>query len=208
MKQQFGIIFRVVLISILCLVTNTSEAKIKTEKAAGALIVRMYIDDYANVTMELLEQDFAEALSVAQKRKCKTLMIYDNSGNPYYIVTGKEKFQQTDKQLEKLREIVDGMTTTEYIKGKVKSSKQVKVCGPKYRSETYLNGRLVDTYETDWSQGPFKATTSTYRTSGDTYLTKTFYVPAKYKTEEEYEPGTSIVKEGILRFAEEVYYLE
>ena len=49
-----------------------------------------------------------------------------------------------------------------------------------YHSDTYKNGKLVSAYSSDWNQGPFPTSSSTYTSGGDTYITKKYYAPAQY----------------------------
>ena len=187
---------------------QTIDAKVKIEKVSKVAIARFYIDNYDQVSMETVEQDFLNALREAQTMKVKAFMIYDNTGSPYLIIMGKEEMLQEDKYLNELTKKIEDMTTRNFERGEVKSSRQVMASGPKYRSETYLNGKLTDTYETDWDAGYFKPSTSTYKSSSGTYVTKTFYVAPKYRTEYTYGEGTATTIEGIHHFARKVYILE
>ena len=187
---------------------QTIDAKVRIEKVSKIAVARFYIDNYDSVSMQIVEQDFVDALKEAQTMKVKTFMLYENSGGPFLIIKGKEELFQVDKYLEELKKRIENMTTRDFKQGEVKSSRQVLASGAKYRSETYLNGRLTDTYETDWDAGYFKSSTSTYKSSSGTYVTKTFYVAPKYKTEYTYEKGTTTTIEGIYHFARKIYTLE
>lgn len=184
------------------------EAKVKIEKVSKVAVARFYIDNYDYVSMQMVEQDFVDALQKAQTMKVKAFMLYSNSGGPFFIIKGKEEMLQVDKHLDELKKKIDDMTTRDFKQGEVKSSRQVLASGPKYRSETYLNGKLTDTYETDWDAGYFKPSTSTYKSSSGTYVTKTFYVAPKYRTEYTYEKGTTTTIEGIYHFARNIYIIE
>lgn len=187
---------------------QTLEAKVKIEKVSKVAVARFYIDNYDSVTIQMVEQDFVDALQKAHTMKVNTFMLYSNSGSPFFIIKGKEEMLQVDKHLSELKKKIDDMTTRDFKQGEVKSSRQVLASGAKYRSETYLNGRLTDTYESDWDAGYFKPSTSTYKSSSGTYVTKTFYVAPKYKTEYTYEKGTTTTIEGIYHFARKIYILE
>ena len=207
MTRRF-VFYLATVLMVFCISIQTIEGKVKLEKVSKVAIARFYIDNYDLVSMETVEQDFLNALREARTMKVKSFMIYDNEGRPYLIIKGKEEMLQENKYLNRLMTAIEDMTTRNFERGKVKSSRQVMTSGPKYRSETYLNGRLTDTYETDWDAGYFKPSTSTYRSSGDTYVTKTFYVAPKYRTEYTYEQGTTSIIEGIHFFARKVYILE
>ena len=203
----------IIIISLIAFSSQTVEAKFKIEKVSYKIaVVRFYIDNYDYVSMQMVEQDFVDALQEAHTMKVKTFILYSNSGMPFLIINGKEEMLQVDKYLDKLKKEIDDMTTYEFQQGKVKSSRLVFVSGAKYRSETYLNGKLSDIYESDWDAGYFKPSTSTYtcRTSNgmDVYVTKTFYVAPKYKTEYTYEKGTTTTIQGIYHFARKVYITE
>lgn len=187
---------------------QTIDAKVRIEKVSKIAVARFYIDNYDSVSMQIVEQDFVDALKEAQTMKVNTFMLYENSGGPFLIIKGKKELFQVDKYLEELKKRIENMTTRDFKQGEVKSSRQVLASGAKYRSETYLNGRLTDTYETDWDAGYFKPSTSTYKSSSGTYVTKTFYVAPKYKTEYTYEKGTTTTIEGIYHFARKIYTLE
>lgn len=207
MTRRF-VFYLATVLMVFCISIQTIEAKVKLEKVSKVAVARFYTDNYDLVSMKTVEQDFLSALREAQTMKVKTFMVYDNEGRPYLIIKGREEMHQENKHLNRLMAAIEDMTTRKFEKGKVVSSRQVMTSGPKYRSETYLNGKLTDTYETDWDAGYFKPSTSTYKSSSGTYVTKTFYIAPKYRTEYTYEQGTTTIIEGIHNFARKVYILE
>jgi len=125
---------------------------------------------------------------------------------PWMFVIGKENLEDADTQVAKFKSKIEEMKSFDFVEGKEKRIERVNIPS-KYRSETYLNGELIDTYESDWDSGYFKTTTSTYKSGKDTYLTKTFYVPPK-TIEKEYATGESVEVAGIVNFVNKVYFIK
>ena len=75
-----------------------------------------------------------------------------------------------------------------------------------YHSDTYKNGRLESEYSSDWTQGYFAPKTSTYKSGGDTYTTKTYYTPVRYKYEwSRPVKETKIIQKGETIRLKEIY---
>jgi len=188
----------------ICLCLSLS-ADFRANKSGKVLIVELTATPNTEITMELIKEDFLKAMSKAVSLKCKALELKDKNGEYYFIVVGKEELLQPDKHFDRLAKQIEAMKTSTFIKGEAKVIKYKT--SAMYVSETYLNGKLKDTYESEWTSGPFTPKTSTYRTGLDTYVTKTYYRPPQTKESIEYGPGTSTTIPGIINFAEKCFYI-
>ena len=196
---------------VLMTVSPVIWADIKTRKEGKVLVVDFYIPRDSTALFEsdslmswsFIEKDLQEVLDIASQQKCNAILLRDKKDEYFKIVKGKEYLT-----MDYLKGIIDEMSHTTFVPGKVIGHEKVRASGAKYRQETYLNGKLHDTYESDWTSGWFAPKTSTYRSGGDTYVTQTFYVPPADKIIEKREPGKEVKIEGYIVFAEDVYRRE
>lgn len=117
----------------------------------------------------------------------------------------KKEIEAVNKWIELVKEQINNMSYTEHIKGDVIKSWKVRKSGPKYVTETYLNGKLQDRFESDWDMGYFQQTSSTYTSGSDTYVTTTYFKPEQYETKQEYGPGKTVIYSGVKAFVSRVY---
>jgi hypothetical protein len=184
------------------------SARIETQRNGKYLAVRFYADSLEIVTEEYFAEDFWNAIAIAKAQKCNTISFYGNDGFTFCFINGKDEINMADVYLDDILKNIAGMEEQKYIQGEEIGSERVTVSGAKYRQETYLNGKLHDVYESDWDSGPFAKRESTYRSGGDTYVTKTFYVPPKHTNKAKYAAGSYVTIPGIVVFAEKTYTLE
>lgn len=194
---------------LLCLVTSLSlSATIITKKDGKLLLVEFHAESIAAVDTETIVKDFNDAFDMAIQKKCNSIVFKERNGEFYMIVSGAEEVKAKDKYLDKLRTDIDGMATEESTLGEVIATHKEMVSGPKYRVETYHNGKLYSTYETDWSHGYFRPETSTYRSGSITIVDKKMYVEPKYKEVNTYNGSVTVRTEGYEVLAHRLYIIE
>ncbi|NLX40921.1 MAG: hypothetical protein GXY75_03355 [Bacteroidales bacterium] len=181
-----------------------AQSKIVYTKDGSTLRVRFQTQT-DSITLHTIEKDFIEMFNIANKLNCKAIMLYENNGLPYMTIYGKREIKLVNKWLEILKAQINEMSKTEYIKGDAVKSWKVRKSGPKYVSETYLNGKLQNRFESDWDMGYFKPTTSTYTSGSQTYVTKTFFQPEQYETKYQYGPGKTVINSGVKAIVNRVY---
>ena len=180
--------------------TITSIADIKTKKNGKTLMVEFYYPNDSSLfgtdslSLDYIMKDISEAFSEAAAQNCTGVILYDKDGGTAQVIVGKNVIKAPEGKLQDLRQSIE-----------VIGHSTVRTSGAKYRQETYLNGKLQSTYESDWSAGWFAPETSTYKSGGDTYVTKTFYIPPKSETKEIREPGTSRIIDGNVIYTRKMY---
>ena len=191
--------------------TITSLADIKTKKNGKTLMVEFYYPNDSSLfgtdslSLDYIMKDISEAFSEAAAQKCTGVILYDKDGGTAQVIVGKNVIKAPERKLQDLRQSIENMRETQYIPGKVIGQTISKTVGAKYRQETYLNGKLQNTYESDWSSGWFAPETSTFKSGGDTYVTKTYYVPPRKETQDVREPGTSVDIDGNVVYTRKMY---
>lgn len=191
--------------------TIVAMADTKTKKTGKTLLVEFYYPKDTSLfgtdslSLEYIMRDIGEAFSEAASLKCTGMILYDKDGGTSNVIVGKGVIKSPEGKLSEIRESIENMRETQYIPGKLIGHTTVKRSGAKYRQETYLNGKLQSTYESDWSHGWFAPETSTYKSGRDTYVTKTFYVGPQSETKEVREQGTSVMIPGNAVFARKMY---
>lgn len=202
---------RVALVILAMSLAIAAMAEIKTRKEGKTLLVEFYYPKDTSLfgtdslSLDYIMGDISEAFSLAATQKCNGIIFYDKDGGTSSVIVGKGVIHSPEAKLAEIRESIEGMWETQSIPGKVIGHSTVRTSGAKYRQETYLNGKLQSTYESDWSAGWFAPETSTYKSGGDTYVTKTFYVPPKSETKEIREPGTSRIIDGNVIYTRKMY---
>ena len=202
---------KVALVILAMSLAIAAMAEIKTRKEGKTLLVEFYYPkDTAlfgtdSLSLDYIMRDIRDAFSEAANLKCTGIILYDKSGEASNIIVGKDIIKIPDAKLAEIRQSIEDMSETQYIQGKVTGQKRVTASGAKYRQETYLNGKLQSTYESDWSAGWFAPETSTFKSGGDTYVTKTFYVPPRSEMKEIREQGTSTLIPGNVVYARKMY---
>ncbi|MBQ6286967.1 MAG: hypothetical protein IJK73_04850 [Bacteroidales bacterium] len=188
-----------------------AEAEIRTKKTGKILSVEFYIpkdstalfENEEPVTWPYIENDIRKVVEEVARQKCKTLIFYDKEGKIFKAFKGKDQLT-----IKFINYSIESLECTKYIQGEVIGKKTVQKNSAKYRMDTYLNGKLYDTYESDWTSGWFAPTTSTYKSEGHTFVTKTYYLAPSSETIEVRAPGKYVKTEGYTIFAESVYRLE
>ena len=197
------------LIFSLLVISTSLSASIRTEKTSKNLIVDFYATRNTEIDFEYIEKDIRQAFSKAIQQKCNSILFRNNKGSFFKIIKGKDEVTKVEYYINEIKNEIDAMSIIDYKEGKLLRTEKTRISGPKYRSETYINGRLDSTYETDWTLGYFTTETSTYKSGNYTYVTKTFYVPEKYDIKEIRETGTkTIIQSGISSFVTETYHIE
>lgn len=202
---------KLLIITALLSVSFVTKGEIKTRKEGKTLIVEFFYPKSSElfdeqITIDYISKDISDAFAQAQEQKCNTMLFCDNKNNFFRIFKGKEQIVAKEEATNAIIKAIEEMDEWEDVPGKIIGKKTVKSSGAKYRSETYLNGKLKDTYESDWSAGWFAPETSTYQSGSDIFVTKTFYVPPKTETIYERAPGERQLKEsGVKVFAKQVY---
>ncbi len=164
-----------------------------------------YTDLLVNVSEETIKQDFYNALEEAKVRHCSNVAFRNKEGMFFLIIKGKDCINNPNDEYDKLMMTIEQMEEKTYIPGKVISSHKRNAGNAKYHSDTYVNGNLTNTYESDWRGEPFPRKESTYRSGNDTYKTVTYYTPPTYIVDEEREPGTYDITPGIDVFIRNTY---
>ena len=193
---------KILFLMLALFVGATSSASIITEKQGKYLAVS-FIDD-GNVSEETVKQDFYDALAQALAKKCSSVAFRDKNGIFYYV-NGKESLRNADGEFLKFMDEINKMQTESYVPGEVIGTRKVWVSGPKYHLDTYCNGIIESTHESDWEHGPFAKQESTTRIGNDTYKTVIYYTPDRYKTVEIREPSEKIITPGIDVFISKAY---
>lgn len=199
------VIYRIALSLLLLSWCFSLSAKVDCQKNGKLLTVRFYAEPTEEVTMDTVEQDFFEAIEIAQSQKCSNVIFVDLEEMFILYIKGKDEIAQPGKYFDSLRQDIERMEKREFKQGELIGTSKTFENGPKYRSETYKNGKLESVYESDWTHGYFRPETSTYKADGVTWVTKTMYVPPKYRTTYEYAPGTTTIIPGIEVFANIAY---
>lgn len=194
-----------IIIATILLYASDMQAKFTMEKIRGTAVCRLYKEQSEDITMERLEKDFSDALREAALHKAKKFILYDNEGTPFMIIQGKDEISQVARQTDSLKARITRMETSEFIPGEIIGTEQIMVSGPKYKSVTYMNGKVIETYEADWEGGCFAPTTSTYKNESNTLVTRTYYIEPKYRTQNIYGPGTTVAVDGLKNFVDKVY---
>lgn len=205
MKRIFVVILMIVLSAI------TAKTEIKTKKEGKILLVEFYIprdstalfESDSTMSWSFVEKDLQDALIHASQGNYRSMIIYDKDGDIFMIFKGKEQLTMSH-----ISEKIDQLGYIKHIEGEIIGKKTIKRSVAKYRQDTYLNGKLHDTYESDWSSGWFAPKTSTYKSGGDTYETRTYYLPPSSETVEVRGPGEDVEVKGYTVFAEKVYRQE
>ena len=186
------------------------SAEIKTEKHGKTLIVKFYTDGYNQVTEERFQNDFTNAMQVAINQKCTAVAFKDNTGGWYKIIKGKKELQFIKTHLDKVMLEIEKMQITETKRTQKPSKRPISTGKAKYRVDTYINGILESTYETDWEGDYFEPSTSTYTSGQYKCVTKTYYVPKETIYIDVMVPiyETMVITKGITAFAEKVYFIK
>lgn len=202
---------RLALVIVAISLAIAAMAEVKTRKEGKTLLVEFYYPKDTSLfgtdslSLDYIMKDISEAFSEAAAQKCNGIIFYDKDGGTSSVIVGKGVIQSPEGKLSEIRESVEGMWETQFTPGKVIGHSTKRTSGAKYRQETYLNGKLQSTYESDWSAGWFAPETSTYRSGSDTYVTKTFYVAPKSEIKEIREQGTSVLIPGNVVYARKMY---
>lgn len=184
---------------------SSISATVVTKKSGKSLIVEFHTKSLSEVSIEYIETDFRKAMAEANNQNSSTVLFKDNVGNFYKIVKGKDKISQVDQCCNELKNEIAKMAVHSSVQGEKIKTERVKLRNPQYRSETYINGRLDSTYETDWTTGYFPPETSSYKTGNRTYVIKTYYVPEQYGMKDVFAPSYTITTQGIQIFINKVY---
>jgi hypothetical protein len=146
----------------------------------GVMFVNFVVED-EKPTIDLFKSDWNNAINIASSNKSVKQIQFKNADGGLLTWIDKNNFINSSKIFE---EIVSQFSSFDEIEttysDNVSEWKMKLKTPPQYHSDTYKNGKLVDTYSSDWKQGPFPASSSTYKSGGDTYITKTYFTPAKY----------------------------
>lgn len=203
-----------ILLSIAFLITvslTSMMADVKVRKDGKILLVEFHMpqstDLYneGSLSMDYILSDMKGALETASAQKCNTIVIYDNNGQIMKIIKGKERINDIQGTLGMMKGYIEDMAHTETIPGKIIGVSNRKTGNARYRQETYINGQLQSSYETEWTQGPFETKSSMYKSGNDIITTKTFYLPPSYETIMNREPGTTVEIDGPTEFVKKAY---
>ncbi len=189
-------------------ISLSAQARVSYSANKKTLTAFFSAADDEIVTMDSFKRDWYDAVQYAIDNKYKCLIFQGANGEYFQVIKGNEQLYNADWYWSVLEGKIAKMGSTTYIQGEEIGRENVKVSGPKYVSETFINGKRDSIYESDWHNGPFPTETSTYKSGGDTYVTKTYYRPAKYEEKIKYAPGKRIVVTGIEEFAKQTYFRE
>ena len=135
-----------------------------------------------SITIEQFRNDYDTMVKMATDKKCKTLVVMDAQDQVFTIINMSVSPQDCFGRLETAIHSYDEIIILSPEEVKVEEIQHHEKA--KYKSDTYINGKLDNTYESDWDMGPFekKQSTLTY-VDGDVYTTVSYYVPPRDWTE-------------------------
>lgn len=201
--------FKILVVTWFLLVPyNISFAKVVTKITGRTMVAEFHINSADSLTIESVECDFKEAIIKANNRRVKALIITYADHTPAYIIVGKNNLARPTYYIDMVKKDIENMESREFIQGELIKISKVQIHGPQYRSETYLNGKRIDSYVSNWSSGWFAPKQSVYTSGSDTYVTKTFYVDAEYTDKPIYADGTVIITPGIENFKTRMYFID
>ena len=147
------------------------------------------------ITEEDIIKDFKKGFALKVAGCYHKFYILDK--NNFIIMTVNCSSPKGKKDaLNKLSDLINGR-------------KYVCINKAKYVSETYCNGKLENTFESDWDGDYFEPERSTYKSNGDIWITKTYYKPPYYDYVETY-PGSfsDSPDERVKKFVDMMYILK
>ena len=173
---------KVALVILAMSLAIAAMAEIKTRKEGKTLLVEFYYPKDTSLfgtdslSLDYIMGDIGEAFSLAATQKCNGIIFYDKDGGTSSVIVGKGVIHSPEGKLSEIRESIEGMWETQFIPGKVIGHSTVRTSGAKYR-----------------------------QSGGDTYVTKTFYVPPRSEMKEIREQGTSTLIPGNVVYARKMY---
>jgi hypothetical protein len=170
-------------------------AKVEYDINKYGVMMVSFVSDTDSLSTEQFRLDWLQAIEIATKeKKVKQVQLKDSKGD---IIgwSNINNLYSLNKILEKVIYEFKDFDEFENIYG---DSVKTSITTPaQYHSDTYKNGVEESSYSSDWTSGYFAPKTSTYRSGGDTYTTKTYYTPQKieYRWERQIK-GRKIVRSG------------
>ena len=175
MKKLFTFLF----LSLYTLSSIYADIEYNINKYGVMFVYFVVVDD--NPTVDLFNRDWNNAINIASSNKSVKQIQFKIADGGSLVWIDKNNFSNSNKLFEDIVSQFSSFDEIETIYSDNVSEWKMKLTTPpQYHSDTYKNGKLVETYSSDWNQGPFSASSSTYKSGGDTYITKKYYTPAKY----------------------------
>ncbi len=166
---------------LFCNIFLNVNAKIKYDvnKYGVMFVYFVYIDSLP--TLDVFKQDWESAINIAKANNKVKQIQFKNCQNEIFIWFNSSQYEKWEREYEKVIKDFPSKDIIEPIYG---DSVLITHSVPaEYHSETYKNGKLTDTFVSDWSGGRMSPSQSTHTIGKDTYVTKTYVVPAHKRNE-------------------------
>lgn len=155
-------------------------------------------------TIEQFKSDWDKAIDIAASNPKVKQIQFKNTKNEMFVWIEKANISNSNSVYEKF---VSGFAAFDEVKVVYGDSVLVTKKTPaQYHKDTYINGKLDSQFTSDWEQGYFKPSTSTFKRGNDTYTSKTYYTAPKYSNSwERPVKERKVVKKGETIKLEEIY---
>lgn len=164
------------LLSLFCSILSKADIVFDVNKY-GVMIVHFEYDEDPP-SLEIFKNDWNSALNIASSKSTVKQIQFKDTKNETIAWMTKDNISNSNQIFEKM---VDRYSTFDEVELVYGDSVWIRDKKPaQYHSDTYKDGKLISAYASDWSQGYFSPSSSTYTSGGATYKTKTYYTPAQY----------------------------
>lgn len=169
---------RLILLVLMTMNAFSMSAKIDYNINKYGVMIVYFVDD-DSLTTELFKSDWDKAIQIAaSEKKVKQIQLREKNGG----MLGWANKTNLSSLYSVFDNIVKDFSKFDKIEITYGDSVRTSITIPaQYHSDTYINGKLESEYSSDWTQGYFAPKTSTYKSGRDTYTTKTYYTPVRYK---------------------------
>ncbi len=171
-------------------------AKIEYNVNKYGVMIVSFVNDTDSLSTEQFRQDWLKAIEIAAKeKKVKQVQLKDSKGD----IIGWADINNLYSLNEILEKVISEFKDFDEFENIYGDSVRISITTPaQYHSDIYRNGVKESSYSSDWTSGYFAPTTSTYKSGGVTYTTKTYYTPQKI----EYKWKRQIKDRKIIRSGE------
>lgn len=195
---------RVCLYLVLMLYTMSINARIEYNiNKYGVMMVNFVCDD-KELTTDLFKSDWDKAIDIALSNQKVTQVQFKNVKGEILTWIMRNDLSNSSSVFDKLVSDFSNYDEVEIIYGD--SVLERNKIPAQYHKDTYLNGKLESQFSSDWNQGYFKPTTSTYKSGNNIYRTETYYTPVQYNNRWKREIiERKVTKKGETKKLEEIY---